>query len=173
VLKEVGEVHLDRFLHLPGVATKFPALRSLTFSDFDYQSEERLAMLCAALPSVTEFTCIHTSSYPSMILHMMAGQLPVFVAGSQTGDPWPHLETLTTSLDIDDLKLVRDAMQRRQTIGHPLRVLRVPPTLFDYMDEEDDEHLEWLQANMTVELVSNVNERWPPGSDYDPDDTLF
>ncbi|KAJ6488093.1 hypothetical protein DFH09DRAFT_1003974 [Mycena vulgaris] len=172
VLKEVSEIHLDKFFRLPGVSLKFPALRSLTFCDFDYQSVKRLGMMCAALPTITDFTCIHTTAYAPNILLMMAAP-PVCIAGSPMSAPWPNLERLTTILDTNDLELARDAMERRQSIGCPLRLLRVSSDIFEDMDEEDDEHWEWLQDNMTVERFLAVD-RWPPGSvDFDPDDTLF
>ncbi|KAJ7696466.1 hypothetical protein B0H17DRAFT_1053334 [Mycena rosella] len=174
VLKEAGEVHLDRFFQLPDAALKFPALRALTFCDFDYQSVERLAMMCAAFPGVTEFTCLHSTAYAPRILHMMAEYAPAPGAVGAVAPPWPHLETFTTTLDIADLELVREAMECRQRIGCPLRLLRVSASTFEYMDddEEEDEDLDWLQDNMTVETFLETD-RWPPGSDYDPDDILF
>ncbi|KAJ7491939.1 hypothetical protein FB451DRAFT_512062 [Mycena latifolia] len=171
VLKEVGEVHLDRFFRLPDVERKFPALRALTFYEFDYQSVERLAMMCAALPSITDFTCLHTTAYAPKILDMMAGPAPVAIGGSPTSHPWPNLQTLAMILDVEDLKLAREAMERRQSIGCPLQLLRIPPRVFEEMDEDDEDILEWLQDNMTVEVLGP--ERWPPGSDYDPDDNWF
>ncbi|KAJ7781905.1 hypothetical protein DFH07DRAFT_390644 [Mycena maculata] len=172
VLKQVAEVHLDRFFHLPGVSVKFPSLRSLTFYDFDYRSGERLAKMCTAFPSITEFTCIHTPAYPPRILEMMAGR-SIAPLGAPTVDPWPTLRTLTTNIDADDLELLRLVVERRRDIGHPLRFLRVHEGMFEYtMDEEDEETLAWLEDNMTVERFLNVG-RWPPGSDYDPDDTFF
>ncbi|KAJ6520845.1 hypothetical protein B0H19DRAFT_1277842 [Mycena capillaripes] len=172
VLKEVGQIHLDRFLELPGVSTKFPCLRALTFCDFDYQSAERLAMMCAALPSIREFTCIHTTTHAPTILVMMAGKSTASVAGSPTDHPWPNLHTLNTNLDVDDLALTRSAVERRQSIGCPLRFLRISGIGPSDMDEEDEETLDWLKENLTVERFATV-ERWPPGSDYDPDDDLF
>ncbi|KAJ7504207.1 hypothetical protein B0H11DRAFT_507557 [Mycena galericulata] len=177
VLKEVAEVHLDRFFQLPGVSRKFPSLRSLTFCDFDYRSEGRLALLCAALPSITEFTCIHTAAYAPKILEMMAGRSNAYVPGSPTGDPWPRLRTLTVNLEVEDLELVRVAVERRKGLGHPLCFLRVSGgSLCDDindMDEEDDENLAWLQENITVERPGKTDP-WPPGTDdYDPDDTWF
>ncbi|KAJ7255427.1 hypothetical protein B0H12DRAFT_531956 [Mycena haematopus] len=167
VLKEVGQMHLDRFLRLPGASRKFPALRSLTFCDFDYQSPEHLALMCAALPSITEFTCIHTTAYAPTILLMMAGQS---TTSESAGDPWPDLRTFSTNLDVDDLELVRMAVERRQRIGFPLRFLRISG--IDEEDIDEEETWEWLGENLTVERFEAI-ERWPPGSDYDPDDTLF
>ncbi|KAJ7673124.1 hypothetical protein DFH06DRAFT_1036248 [Mycena polygramma] len=172
VLKEVGQDHLDRFLELPGVSTKFPSLRSLTFCDFDYQDAERLALMCAALPKITEFTCIHTTAYPPTVLVMMAGKSDVSVPGSPNGDPWPDLHTFNTNLDVDDLGLLRIAVERRKMIGYPLRVLRISGIDEYDLDEETEETFDWLEENLTVERFATV-ERWPPGSDYDPDDTLF
>jgi hypothetical protein len=172
VLKEVGQIHLDRFLQLPSASSKFPALRSLTFCDFDYQSPERLALMCAALPSITEFTCIHTTAYAPTILVMMAGKSTASVAGSPTGDPWPHLHTFSTNLDVDDLELAKEAVERRQRIGCPLWLLRISGIEEEDIDEDEEETWEWLRENLTVERFEAV-ERWPPGSDYDPDDTLF
>ncbi|KAJ6514940.1 hypothetical protein C8R47DRAFT_1089125 [Mycena vitilis] len=172
VLKEAGETHLDRFLGLPGVSTKFPSLRSLTFCDFDYLEAERLAQMCAAFPKVTEFTCIHTTAYPPTALVMMAGKSAVAVPGSPNGDPWPDLHTFNANLDVDDLELVKIAVERRKLIGYPLRVLRISGVDEFDLDEETEEIFDWLEDNLTVERFSAV-ERWPPGSDYDPDDTLF
>ncbi|KAJ7251334.1 hypothetical protein C8J57DRAFT_672813 [Mycena rebaudengoi] len=169
VLKEVGEAHLDRFFAVPDCASKFPALRSLTFFDFDYQSDTRIAKLCIALPSITEFTCIHSTAYPPKILRMMAGKvnsLPRLLG--DLGVPWPQLHTFTTTLDIDDLELVREAMEQRQRIGCPLQRLRLSSVL-DELDEDDEDDLEWLQGNMRVERFTSID-RWPPGSEYDPDD---
>ncbi|KAJ7625495.1 hypothetical protein FB45DRAFT_67239 [Roridomyces roridus] len=172
VLKEVPEVHLDRFFQYPGVSDKFPSLRSLTFCDFDYRSEQRVAKMCAALPSVTEFTCIHSPIYPPKILEMMAGRAQASVPGSPTGDPWPLLRTLNTTIDVGDLELVRLAVERRKEMGLPLCFLRINPSLFEEeMDEEEDENLTWLQEHITVEPL--VADRWPPGSDYDPVDDWF
>ncbi|KAF8216738.1 hypothetical protein K438DRAFT_1703822 [Mycena galopus ATCC 62051] len=172
VLKEVGQMHLDRFLQLPGASGKFPALRSLTFCDFDYQSPERLALMCTALPSITEFTCIHTTTYAPTILVMMAGKSTASVAGSPTGDPWPGLRTFNTNLDVDDLELLRMAVERRQRIECPLRLLRISGIEEEDIDEDEEETWEWLEENLKLERFEAV-ERWPPGSDYDPDDTLF
>jgi hypothetical protein len=145
VLKEVGQTHLDRFLAFPGVSNKFPSLRSLMFYDFDYQSVERLALMCAALPSIREFTCIHTTTYPATILVLMTGQSTASVTGSPTGDPWPDLHTLSTNFDLDDLELIKIAVERRQSIGRPLRLLRICGILTEETDEEDEEILEWLE----------------------------
>ncbi|KAF7356428.1 F-box domain-containing protein [Mycena venus] len=149
VLKEVGQIHLDRFLQLPAASTKFPVLSSLTFCDFDYQSAERLALMCAAFPN-------SIASVP----------------GSPDGEPWPGLQTLSTNLDPDDLQLTRDAVERRQRIGCPLRFLCVSGIEEEEIDEDEEEIWEWLEENLTVERFETV-ERWPPGSEYDPDDTLF
>ncbi|KAJ6619948.1 hypothetical protein B0H10DRAFT_1946493 [Mycena sp. CBHHK59/15] len=170
VLKEVGETHLDRFFGTPECSGKFPRLRKLTFCDFDYRSDERVDAICAALPSITELTCIHSTAHPLKILQMMAGLRTNF-AGATTDVPWPHLHTFSTTLDIEDFALVRDAMELRKKVGCPLRLLRLSGVL-DELDEDDEDDLEWLQENMTVEKFSAVD-RWPPGSEYDPDDNLF
>ncbi|KAJ7091497.1 hypothetical protein B0H15DRAFT_239647 [Mycena belliarum] len=175
VLKEVGEAHLDRFFDLPDAASKFPALRALTFCDFDYHSVERLAKMCAALPSIRDFTCLHSTSYAPKILFMMANAAAVSIAGAPANPhPWPNLETLATTLDVKDLELARRAMECRRRLGYPLQLLRISDDVFEseYMEEEDEDHLDWLQDNMAVESFSGLG-NWPPGSDYDPDDDLF
>ncbi|KAJ6519019.1 hypothetical protein C8R45DRAFT_11335 [Mycena sanguinolenta] len=172
VLKDVSDFYLDRFLQLPGASSKFPALRSLTFCDFDYQSRERLALMCAALPSITDFTRIHTTVDAPTLLVLMAGQSKTFVDGSTIDDPWPGLRTLSTNLDVGDLELLRTAVERRQHIGCPLRVLRISGIDEEDIGEEEEETWKWLGENLTVERFDTL-EQWPPGSDYDPDDTLF
>ncbi|KAK7025129.1 F-box domain-containing protein [Favolaschia claudopus] len=156
VLKEVGPMHLDRFLILPGVSSKFSQLRSLTFCDFDYPSADHLAGLCAALPDITDFT-----KYTSIDSDPLVG-----------GDRWPNLQTVATNLEVDHLELLREAVETRQGTNCPLRVLRIANIDEEDIDEEDEENWEWLKANLTVERFDTV-ERWPPGSDYDPDDTIF
>ncbi|KAF7370430.1 F-box domain-containing protein [Mycena sanguinolenta] len=172
VLKDLGEFYLDRFLQLPGASSKFPALRALTFCDFDYQSHERLALMCAALPSITDFTCIHTTTDAPTLLFLMAGQSKASVAGSPTDDPWQRLRTFSTNLDVDDLELLRTAVERRQRIGFPLRVLRISGIDEEDIGEEEEETWKWLGEELTVDRFEAL-ERWPPGSDFDPDDTLF
>ncbi|KAJ6514944.1 hypothetical protein C8R47DRAFT_1313345 [Mycena vitilis] len=161
VLKEVGLTHLDRkFFELPGASTKFPFLRSLTFCDFDYQS--------ATSPTPILFV----STRGAVNFRLMAGESGVSVPGSANGDPWPDLHTFNTNLDIDDLELARIAVERRKMIGYPLRALQISGVDEFNLDDESEEILDWLEDNLTVERFSTV-ERWPPGSDYDPDDTLF
>jgi hypothetical protein len=50
--------------------------------------------------------------------------------------------------------------------------LRISGIEEEDIDEDEEETWEWLRENLTVERFEAV-ERWPPGSDYDPDDTLF
>ncbi|KAJ7180833.1 hypothetical protein C8R46DRAFT_594102 [Mycena filopes] len=166
VLRDVGETHLDKFLRLPGAARKFPALHSLTFLEFDYRTPERLAEMCGALPGITEFTCVSTTSYAPTVLLLMAGKSTTPVT-----NPWPKLCTLNTTLDVEDLGIAKTAVERLGS-AHPLKTLRISRDVFDYADEDDEETLEWLEGKLTVEPFLSI-ERWPPGSEYDPDDTWF
>ncbi|KAJ7093115.1 hypothetical protein C8R44DRAFT_750017 [Mycena epipterygia] len=165
VLKAMGEMQLDNFLASPAVAAaKFPALRSLALCDFDYHSNMRWAAICAAFPHITDFIHFYTTTCPPRILSMLAGLLAEWPS-----DTWPNLQTLTVTLDIDDLPLVQDAVAHRKKIGHPIPVLRVFETVFEEMNDGDEEILNWLEKNTMVERLMTVD-RWPPGSDYDPDD---
>ncbi|KAJ7759038.1 hypothetical protein B0H16DRAFT_629268 [Mycena metata] len=167
VLRDVGETHLDKFWQLPGVAHKFPALHSLTFLEFDIRETDRLVMICGALPGITEFTCASSTSYAPTLLLIMAGKSPTSVENL-----WPNLCTLNMTLDIEDLGIAKAAVERRLGSGHLLKTLRLSRDVFDYADEEEEETLEWLGGNLVIEPFLAIA-RWPPGSDYDPDDTWF
>ncbi|KAF7308953.1 F-box domain-containing protein [Mycena kentingensis (nom. inval.)] len=155
---------LAPFSLFPSANTKFPALRSLALVDFDYNSADRLRPLAEALPNIVEFTRLHTTLETPAVLDMLAGNwISVALRKRYIGEGvelWPALHTVNTTMD---------------RVGCPLRVVRLPPSVFEEAedDEDDAETIRWLRENLEV-LASFVQmERWPPGEEHDPEDNLF
>ncbi|KAJ7066419.1 hypothetical protein C8F01DRAFT_700936 [Mycena amicta] len=178
VVKNPTYAGLTPFVAFPGIYTKF-ALRTLAFCDFDYNSADRLRPLTKALPCVSEFTRLASPVTSPSVLLMLAGEwVSTDILAEEmvsSSELWPELHTINTTLDISDLPLLRSAVERRKRVGYPLRVVRLPPSVFQEAEEDDDdaETLEWLSNNLEVLEPFVAMDRWPPGEEHDPEDNLF
>jgi F-box-like len=159
VLKDAQEFDLDNFWASPSVF-KFPQLHHLTFCDFEFSSHAYVDVF-RAFPRITKFATSYSPTTP-MILSLLAQPTEVDI-------PWPDLHTLTFLLNLYDDDLIKDVVRNREAAGCPLVRLRLGTSL----DPSALRQYNWLQENVILEEIENL-EHWPATDSYaDEDDVLF